>query len=96
MVPKKNGFLGSLFNLEMWCLFSYRIGNYIKNKLFFKIALVWYVYIIINNLLILISKIEISITSKIGKQFNFVHPYGVVIGNTVITKNIPPNSIVKN
>ena len=81
---RKNGFLGTLFNLGMWSLLSYRMGNFLNNKLFFKFTLVWYVYVILNNLLIIISKIEISITSTIGKKFNFVHAYGVVIGNNVV------------
>jgi len=81
---KMNGLTGALFNLGMWSLLSYRIGNFLNNKLFFKFTLVWYVYVILNNLLVMISKIEISITSTIGKQFNFVHAYGVVIGNNVV------------
>jgi serine O-acetyltransferase len=80
---KNQGVVNSFFNLGLWSLLLYRIGRYMYGKLFFKLFLFWYLYLILKNFLLVISKIELPASAKIGKGLNLVHAYGLVMGDKV-------------
>lgn len=84
---KKQGLITAFFNLGMWSLIVYRFGRYMYGKFIFKIFLVWYVYLFLKNILLLVSKIELPPTAKIGYRLNLVHAYGLVMGDRVIIGN---------
>lgn len=81
---KKQGLITALFNLGLWSLFLYRIGSLMYNKTLFKVLLIWYVYLVFKNVLLLFSKIELPPTAKIGRRLNLVHAYGLVMGDKVV------------
>lgn len=80
---KTHGLLSTIFNLGLWSLIFHRFGHCMHNRIVFKFLLLWYVYILFKNLLQLIAKIELPPSCKIGKNFNMVHAYGLVMGNKV-------------
>lgn len=79
-----NGFSNSVFNLGFWSLLLYRLGHSMNGKFIYKLFFFWYAYIIARNLLIIISKIELPPSAKIGTNLNLVHSYGLVMGDKVI------------
>lgn len=81
----KYGLINSIFNLGLWTLLIYRVGYALnkKHKLA-KIMLLWYFVLIVRNLLLWLSKIELPFSCKIGKHLNLVHAYGLVMGNKTI------------
>jgi serine O-acetyltransferase len=81
---KKQGFITAFFNLGLWSLILYRTGALMYNKNLFKVFLVWYFYLILKNILLLISKIELPPSAKIGSRLNLVHAYGLVMGDKVV------------
>ena len=80
----RNGLINSVFNLGLWSLLIYRAGYWVnKTGIVGKIFLIWYVFLIIKNILLWIAKIELPVSSTIGKNLNLVHAYGLVMGNKV-------------
>ena len=80
---KKQGVLNACFNLGFWSLLLYRLGRKMHGKLLYKFLMLWYIYLILKNLLLLLSKIELPPTAIIGQRLNLVHAYGLVMGDKV-------------
>lgn len=81
---RKQGIVTAVFNLGFWSLLVYRAGHSMHGKLIYKILLLWYLYLMLKNVLNLLSKIELPPTVKIGHRFNLVHAYGLVMGDKVV------------
>jgi serine acetyltransferase len=80
----KHGVFTSIFNLGLLSLILYRLGSFMYGKAIFKFILLWYIYLLIRNIVIIFTKIELPPTSKIGFRFNLVHAYGLVMGDKVV------------
>ncbi|MDC0324453.1 hypothetical protein OAL42_00135 [Akkermansiaceae bacterium] len=80
---KTHGLIDSVFNQGLWSLLVYRFGRSLYGKSIYKLFLIWYFYLLLKNLLVIITKIEMPASAKIGKHANLVHAYGLVLGNRV-------------
>jgi serine acetyltransferase len=81
------GVTTSIFNLGLYSLILYRFGNKMYNKRIYKFLLLWPLYLILKNVLLILSKIELPPSAIIGNNFNLVHAYGLVMGDKVIIGN---------
>ena len=79
----KFGFVDAMLHLGMWSIIWYRIGHALIKSRFRKINPLWYLYLVFNYLLMIITHIELSPSSVIGKNLLFPHPYGIIIGPNV-------------
>ena len=84
---RSHGLISTIFNLGFWTLLLYRMGNSMSKKKIYRILLLWYLYTLAKNVLLIFSKIELPPTAQIGSNINLVHAYGLVMGDKVIVKS---------
>ena len=80
---KKVGIPDTILNLGFYSIILFRLGHWLYKLPLRKWNPLWYLFIIIKNLFIWFSKIELPPSCEIGKHLFLPHPYGIVMGNKV-------------
>ena len=61
-----------------------------SKKKIYRILLLWYLYTLTKNVLLIFSKIELPPTAQIGSKINLVHAYGSVMFTAILSA--PPKA----